>query len=316
MPRLPVSPVICGAPLASNCVARYASQRRLYAVLEALSSTLVHVSDDAHTAEPSSETREELHANDPTGGAGADRDRASIPPSIELAWGLRDRGTRGPKPGLTLERIVAAGIKVALTDGIGAVSMARVASELGVGTMSLYRYVAAKDELLTLMVDAGARRAAAAPSIPTGLARGAHALGRRGPRRLPPPPLVAAGADQRAAARAEQRRLARGRAARAREHPALRAAEALVHPAGQRVRPQRRDADRRLAAGAAGGASAGGAGGGEVMPGYGAMLSRLIDAASFPALTGRSPPGRSTTRTTSTPSSTSASSGSSTGSRC
>ena len=82
-------------------------------------------------------------------------DEAVLPPSIELAWGLRERGTRGPKPGLTLDRIVAAGIKVALTDGIGAVSMARVASELGVGTMSLYRYVAAKDELLSLMVDAG-----------------------------------------------------------------------------------------------------------------------------------------------------------------
>jgi AcrR family transcriptional regulator len=83
-----------------------------------------------------------------------DRDRPEIPSSIELAWGLRGRGRRGPKPGLTLDRIVAAGIRVALTDGIGALSMARVASELGVGTMSLYRYVAAKDELLTLMVDA------------------------------------------------------------------------------------------------------------------------------------------------------------------
>lgn len=77
-----------------------------------------------------------------------------LPPSIELAWGLRDAGTRGPKRGLTLDRIVGAGIKVALTDGVGALSMARIAGELGVGTMSLYRYVAAKDELLTLMVDA------------------------------------------------------------------------------------------------------------------------------------------------------------------
>ena len=40
-----------------------------------------------------------------------------------------------------------------MTEGIGALSMTRVAAELGVGTMSLYRYVAAKDELLTLMVD-------------------------------------------------------------------------------------------------------------------------------------------------------------------
>ena len=76
-----------------------------------------------------------------------------LPPSIELAWGRRRRPTRGPKPGLTLDRIVAAGIKVAMTEGIGALSMTRVAAELGVGTMSLYRYVSAKDELLTLMVD-------------------------------------------------------------------------------------------------------------------------------------------------------------------
>jgi AcrR family transcriptional regulator len=33
--------------------------------------------------------------------------------------------------------------------------MGRVANELGVSTMSLYRYVSAKDELLTLMVDTG-----------------------------------------------------------------------------------------------------------------------------------------------------------------
>ncbi len=76
------------------------------------------------------------------------------PPSIELAWGLRDEGARGPKRALTLERIVGAAIKVALTDGLAALSMARIAGELGVGTMSLYRYVAAKDELLALMVDA------------------------------------------------------------------------------------------------------------------------------------------------------------------
>jgi AcrR family transcriptional regulator len=76
-----------------------------------------------------------------------------IPPSIELAWGLRRDGTRGPRRGLTLEAVVDAGIEVATADGVGALSMARIAKRLGVGTMSLYRYVAAKDELLTLMVD-------------------------------------------------------------------------------------------------------------------------------------------------------------------
>ena len=56
---------------------------------------------------------------------------------------------------MTLARIVDAGIHVAQTEGVGALSMARIAKQLGVGTMSLYRYVASKDELLTTMVDAG-----------------------------------------------------------------------------------------------------------------------------------------------------------------
>jgi AcrR family transcriptional regulator len=76
-----------------------------------------------------------------------------LPPSLELAWGLRDAGTRGPKRGLTLAQITAAGMKLARAEGVGALSMAHIARELGVGTMSLYRYVAAKEELLMLMVD-------------------------------------------------------------------------------------------------------------------------------------------------------------------
>jgi AcrR family transcriptional regulator len=78
-----------------------------------------------------------------------------LPPSLELLWGRREAGSRGPRRGLTLERIVDAGINVAQSEGVAALSMARIAKELGVGTMSLYRYVASKDELLTTMVDAG-----------------------------------------------------------------------------------------------------------------------------------------------------------------
>jgi AcrR family transcriptional regulator len=83
-----------------------------------------------------------------------DAPKIVLPPSLELAWGIRSKGGRGPKPGLTLERIVEAGITLARRDGLGSVSMARVAKELGASTMALYRYVAAKDELLVLMVDA------------------------------------------------------------------------------------------------------------------------------------------------------------------
>jgi AcrR family transcriptional regulator len=76
-----------------------------------------------------------------------------LPASIEMAWGVRARPTKGPKRGLSLEQIVDAGVRVANAEGIGGVSMSRVAGELGTSAMSLYRYVASKDELLWLMID-------------------------------------------------------------------------------------------------------------------------------------------------------------------
>jgi AcrR family transcriptional regulator len=82
----------------------------------------------------------------------ASRERLS--PGIEAAWGIRQAATKGPRPGLTLERITGAAVKVASAEGLGAVSMSRVAAKLGVATMSLYRYVRSKNELLALMVDA------------------------------------------------------------------------------------------------------------------------------------------------------------------
>jgi AcrR family transcriptional regulator len=88
------------------------------------------------------------------GGNGGARTTYPVPASVEMIWGVRERPARGPKRGLTLERIVSAGIHVAAAEGIGGLSMSRVAAELGAATMSLYRYVSAKDELLTLMVDA------------------------------------------------------------------------------------------------------------------------------------------------------------------
>jgi AcrR family transcriptional regulator len=78
---------------------------------------------------------------------------AEVPASIALAWGLNSPGGRGPKRSLSIERIVAAGMKIAVAEGLGAVSMARVAAELGASTMALYRYVAAKDDLVELMID-------------------------------------------------------------------------------------------------------------------------------------------------------------------
>ncbi|GFH36848.1 TetR/AcrR family transcriptional regulator [Streptomyces pacificus] len=73
--------------------------------------------------------------------------------SLDLLWGTGERPSRGPKPGLSLDRITGAAVAVADAEGLEAVSMRRVAAELGVGTMSLYRYVPGKAELLDLMLD-------------------------------------------------------------------------------------------------------------------------------------------------------------------
>jgi AcrR family transcriptional regulator len=69
--------------------------------------------------------------------------RDSLPPA---------RG-RGPKPGLSVDEIVAAATELADADGLAALSMRRVAERLGVGTMSLYTYVPSKAELVDVMFD-------------------------------------------------------------------------------------------------------------------------------------------------------------------
>lgn len=73
--------------------------------------------------------------------------------SMALLWGARKEPTRGPKPGLSVERIVRAAIEVADAEGLAALSMRRVAERLGVGAMSLYTYVPSKAELLDVMLD-------------------------------------------------------------------------------------------------------------------------------------------------------------------
>lgn len=54
---------------------------------------------------------------------------------------------------LTQERIVQAALVLLDREGLGALSMRRLAKELGVEAMSLYNHVASKDELLAAMVD-------------------------------------------------------------------------------------------------------------------------------------------------------------------
>jgi len=83
----------------------------------------------------------------------ADNVEIDAPELVTRAWGMARRPTKGPRPGFSVERIVEAGVNVAEAEGLAAVLMGRVATELGSSAMSLYRYVASKDELLALMVD-------------------------------------------------------------------------------------------------------------------------------------------------------------------
>ncbi|MFD9110442.1 TetR/AcrR family transcriptional regulator [Streptomyces bottropensis] len=88
------------------------------------------------------------------GGAGTESSGSGdIVRTLHLLWDTGRRPSRGPKPGLTLDRIVEAAVRVADAEGLPALSMRRVATELGTGAMSLYRYVPGKAELLDLMLD-------------------------------------------------------------------------------------------------------------------------------------------------------------------
>ncbi len=108
--------------------------------------------------------------------------------SLDLMWGTRERPSRGPKPGLTLQQIIDSAIKIADADGLAALSMRRVADQLGVGTMSLYTYVPGKAELIDVMQDTVVGEAARSDSAAGGwraklelLAREDWALYRRHP---------------------------------------------------------------------------------------------------------------------------------------
>jgi AcrR family transcriptional regulator len=78
-------------------------------------------------------------------------DAPELPPSLALAWGVAERPERVPRRELSIERIVEAAVEIADAEGLAGVSMARVAKSLGFTTMSLYRYVTSKDDLLLLM---------------------------------------------------------------------------------------------------------------------------------------------------------------------
>ncbi len=70
----------------------------------------------------------------------------------DVVWTRLETAT--PRARREVDRIVAVAIALADAVGLENLSMRRLASSLGTGTTSLYRYVRNKEELLTLMVDA------------------------------------------------------------------------------------------------------------------------------------------------------------------
>jgi AcrR family transcriptional regulator len=89
------------------------------------------------------EAREARRASGRAGRAGPD--------SQAPIWSRPEPGQRRAR--LTRDEIAAVALRLADAGGLEAVSMRRVAAELGVGTMSLYYYVRTKDELIDLMHD-------------------------------------------------------------------------------------------------------------------------------------------------------------------
>jgi AcrR family transcriptional regulator len=68
-------------------------------------------------------------------------------------WRRQRRDGERSRAGLDGDRIAAAALRIADAEGLAAVSMRRVAAELGAGTMSLYRHVSGRDDVVELMID-------------------------------------------------------------------------------------------------------------------------------------------------------------------
>ena len=77
------------------------------------------------------------------------------PRILPLLWrrSVPARKAVGRRPRLSIDLVVSTAIRIADAEGLEAASMARVAAELSVATMSLYTYVPSRPELADLMVD-------------------------------------------------------------------------------------------------------------------------------------------------------------------
>ena len=95
--------------------------------------------------------REDIGTND------ADSGRSPAEPQVEVApppWQrLPDRPARRRREPISREAIVTAAVELLDREGLAALSMRRLAEELGTGAASLYWHVGSKDGLLDLVLD-------------------------------------------------------------------------------------------------------------------------------------------------------------------
>lgn len=78
----------------------------------------------------------------------------AMPRYLSLLWGYDDPAPRrGPRPTLTIADIGHTGVAVADEKGADALSMKAIADKLGMTTMSLYRYVDTKDDVIDIVFD-------------------------------------------------------------------------------------------------------------------------------------------------------------------
>ena len=212
------------------------------------------------------------------------REQVPLPPGLDLLWGRRERGKRGPRAGLSADAIVAAAIRIADAKGLEAVSMARVAHELGFTTMSLYRHVASKEELLQLMWNASALGAEdlviegddwRVPAADVGDHPAGHAR---------PPSVDHPDADGRSAGRAELAALRRARSRDARRDRPRGRRQAADHRPAQFLHAQRGpDGQRRRPRAAAAQAAASDGPSGPPVP-FESLLRELLDEQTYPRL--------------------------------
>ncbi|WP_154793891.1 TetR/AcrR family transcriptional regulator [Occultella kanbiaonis] len=72
---------------------------------------------------------------------------------LALLWSPPEPSTKGRPASTSLAEVISAGLAVVRAEGLEALSMRKVAKELGVGAMSLYTYVPGRTELIDLMID-------------------------------------------------------------------------------------------------------------------------------------------------------------------